>query len=471
GFGYVFSYTISNPLLRLKREVSRASEKDFKYRIEDYSRDEIGQLARAFNALIKRIKGSRQKMHEKIEAQTREIEEQKQELENQQKAILNVLEDVSEEKDKAAQQKDKIEAILYSIGDGVFVIDKDYKITIFNDVAAKISGYSAKEAIGEKYDQILKFVDEKEEKDKKEFIKTPIKKGDVEDMGRDTVLITKNGHRIPVADSAAPLKDKDGNILGCVVVFRDVTKERQIDKAKTEFVSLASHQLRTPLSSINWYAEMLLDGDAGKLNEEQMQFLKEIYKGNQRMVNLVNALLNVSRIELGKLAVDPKPLDFSEIAQSVLKELKPSIEKKKLQVDTNFGRNIPKIQADPKLVRIVFQNLLSNAVKYTPEKGKVGLKLKKLKNYLKIEVSDTGYGIPKEQHDKIFTKMFRADNVKEKDAEGNGLGLYIVKSITNQAGGEIWFKSEKDQGTTFHVKFPLEGMSKKEGSRTLNEIK
>lgn len=471
GFGYVFSYTISRPLLGLKREVERASEKDFKHRIESYSRDEIGKLAQAFNDLIKRIKGSRKEMNERIEEQTKEIEKKKQELEDQQRAILNVLEDVSEEKDKAAEQKDKMEAILYSIGDGVFVIDKDYKITMFNNMAAEISGYSAKEAIGKKFDEVLKFVDEKEEKNKHGFINKPMETGEIQEMGKDTVLITKDGQRIPVADSAAPLKDKDGKIRGCVVVFRDVTKERQIDKAKTEFVSLASHQLRTPLSSINWYAEMLLDGDAGDITDEQKEFLKEIYKGNQRMVNLVNALLNVSRIELGKLSVEPEPIDFKGMAQSVLKELRPVIEEKKLKVSTDCSKNLPKIKADPKLVRIIFQNLLSNAVKYTPEEGGVGLKIKKLKEHLKIEVSDSGYGIPKDQHDKIFTKMFRADNVKEKDAEGTGLGLYIVKSIIGQAGGEIWFKSQKNKGTTFHIKFPLKGMSKREGSRTLNEIK
>ncbi len=303
--------------------------------------------------------------------------------------------------------------------------------------------------------------------------------GEIKEMANHTVLIKKDGSKVAVADSAAPLKDKNGEVIGCVVVFRDVTKERSIDKAKTEFVSLASHQLRTPLSSINWYTEMLLAGDAGKINKEQKNYLEEVYKGNKRMVDLVNALLNVSRLELGTFAIEPEPTDVVKLAQSVADEQKPQILEKKIKLNQKYVDNLPLLNADPKLLRIVFQNLLSNAVKYTPEKGIINIDLHLVKqgepldtrkaneDSIAVTVSDTGYGIPKSQQDKIFSKLFRADNVREKDTEGTGLGLYIVKSIVDHSGGKIWFESTENEGTTFYITLPLSGMKKKEGTKAL----
>jgi PAS domain S-box-containing protein len=252
----------------------------------------------------------------------------------------------------------------------------------------------------------------------------------------------------------------------------DVTKEKEIDKAKSEFVSLASHQLRTPLSAINWYTEMLLAGDAGKINTEQKEYLEAIYTGNQRMVDLVNALLNVSRLELGTFLIEAQPTDVVALAKSVLDELRPKYTEKQ-QVVEAVHDEIPLYSADPKLLRMVLQNLLTNAVKYTPEKGHVSLQLRIVKkgatvatvparqDSLAIIVADTGYGIPKSQQEKIFSKMFRADNAREKEAEGSGLGLYIVKSVADQSGGQVWFTSEENKGTTFYILLPLSGMQKK----------
>jgi signal transduction histidine kinase len=214
---------------------------------------------------------------------------------------------------------------------------------------------------------------------------------------------------------------------------------------------------------------MLLAGDAGKLSKDQISFVQEISKGNKRMVDLVNSLLDVSRLELGTFAVEPELMQVCDSAKSVIKELKPDIEKKKLKLNFECRETIPKINADPKLVRIIFQNLLSNAVKYTPEKGNIILNISKNKRYIIIKVEDDGMGIPKAQQDKLFEKLFRADNVKSTDTEGTGLGLYLVKQILDSSGGSISFKSEENKGTKFTVRLPLGGMKKKEGTKTLGE--
>lgn len=468
---------ITKPILLLKENAQKFIKGDLDVDFTISSKDEIGDLSSSFNQAVVVIKNSQSVIDQKVKEQTQEIIKNQDDLENQRKAILNILEDVEDEKNLTEQEKDKIETILQSIGDAVFVVDADLRILLVNPVTIDISGFSAAELMGKKYSDVLKFVYEKENPNEKEekvndkFIKNAITTGQVQEMSNHTILITKNGKRIPVADSAAPLKDNQGNIIGCVVVFRDVSREYAIDKAKTEFVSLASHQLRTPLSAINWYAEMLINGDVGKLTKDQENYLQEIYKGNQRMVNLVNALLDVSRIELGTFAVEPEEIDLAEKAAEIVDEMKHQAQEKKIELREEYDSSLPKIMADVKLYQIVIQNLVSNAVKYTPENGKVSLTISKKDPNVLIEVKDTGYGIPKSQQGHMFEKLFRADNVREKDTEGTGLGLYIVKAIVEQSGGKIWFDSEENKGTSFYVEIPLKGMQKKEGTKALEDIK
>ncbi|MEE8131683.1 MAG: PAS domain S-box protein [Candidatus Paceibacterota bacterium] len=384
----------------------------------------------------------------------------KKDLEESGRVTKSLLRDV-------ASEKEKMSTILESIGDGVFVVDRNLNIIIFNSASAQLSGFSEKEAIGQPYRKILNFVYEKDEKINDKFIKEVFRTRKIQIMNDKTNLIRKDGSKIAVSDSAAPLVDSNNDIIGAVVVFRDVTKERAVDRAKTEFVSLASHQLRTPLSAIGWNIELLLTDQVEGVSHEQIESLQEIQKANKRMVALVDALLNTSRIDMGTLIIDLEPVDFIEIANSVLEELKPTIETKQISIEKSYGNNIPKINADPKLSRIILQNFLSNAVKYTPEKGKINITIEKREGDLYVAVADTGYGIPKSQQGKIFSKLFRADNVQGKDVEGNGLGLYIVKSIIDSSGGKVWFESEENKGTTFHITLPLSGMKKKEGVKRL----
>lgn len=355
------------------------------------------------------------------------------------------------------------------VSDHIVIADTEGKIIFANRSMVEVTGYKREEMIGKKaggkdlwggqmskefYDDMWKTI-----------------KVDKRPFGGQLKNKTREGKEFEVYLVVTPILDERGNIEFFVGVERNITKEKAIDRAKSEFVSLASHQLRTPLSTVSWYAEMLLSGDVGDIQGSQREYLEEIYKGNRRMVELVNALLNVSRLEVGSFSVDPEPTHIIPIAESVLAEIKPIVDKKALVVLTEFGKDLPVLNADPKLLRIVFQNLLSNAAKYTPEGGRIGLHvlLDDEKQHILLKVSDTGWGIPKEQREKIFSKLFRADNVKSMDTEGTGLGLYIVKSIVEQAGGTIWFESEMNKGTTFTVTLPLTGMKHQEGTTKLQE--
>jgi PAS domain S-box-containing protein len=346
------------------------------------------------------------------------------------------------------------------------VVDKEGKINYINKSFEEMLGWKSQEIIGKSMVEIVPREDlHGIEVSFKERILTQVLAGQkfVADLTNPFYYLRKDKSRFPVSSIVAPVV-LNKKIVGAVEVFRDITKEKGIDKAKTEFVSLASHQLRTPLSTVNWYSEMLLTGDVGEISTEQKLYLEEIYRGNQRMVDLVNTLLDVSRIELGTFDGESKPTNIVALVESVLDEQKLQIDEKKLKLKCVIADHIPLIQVDPKLIRMVIQNLLSNSVKYTPERGKISilLALDDKKNVI-IKMSDTGYGIPKSQQDKIFTKLFRADNVVGKDTEGTGLGLYIAKSIVDQAGGSLWFESEENKGTTFHVLLPI-GKVKRNGA-------
>ncbi|MES2223775.1 MAG: ATP-binding protein [Patescibacteria group bacterium] len=389
------------------------------------------------------------------------------------RAILNVLEDLEINNAHLEQKTIELElseqnilhtkaisdAILESIGDGLVVVDKEGKITYVNQAFERMVGWNEEEVLGKSIIEVIPRESEKGEiVEFNERILTKVLSGEIviADLTNPFYYIRKDGSRFPTSSIVTPII-LDGEIIGVVETFRDITKEKEIDKAKTEFVSLASHQLRTPLSTINWYTEMLLAGDVGKLNSDQEKYLDEVYRGNQRMVGLVNALLSVSRMDLGTFVLEPEPTDVTALVRGVVNEQKPQIDQKKISLFPLFGTNIPLIQTDPKLLRMVIQNLLSNAIKYTPNKGKIELSLNLVnkKKTLLFKITDTGYGIPKNQQSKIFTKLFRADNVREKDTEGTGLGLYMVKSIIDNSKGKVWFESVEDKGTTFNVELPV----------------
>ena len=376
---------------------------------------------------------------------------------------------VDESQKKLLAVGEKLKNITAAMGEGLIVINPDNKIAFFNEAAQVISGIPIAQALNQEYFKVLKFVSESDNnKRTDDFVKFVFQYNDVKLDSQNVYLLQADGSKTPLAVSAAPLRGQKGEVLGCIVVFRDITQEKEVDKAKTEFVSLASHQLKTPLSAVNWYSEMLTDETAGKLNEQQKDFLREIREGNNRMIKLINGLLNVSRIDMGTLSISPEPVDLKKETDGLLAELQFGIKAKNVKIIKKYDPALSLIDLDLNLIRIVLQNLLSNAIKYSRENGQVIIEIKKLNpKEAYVAVSDDGYGIPKKQQPSIFKKLFRADNVKSMKVEGTGLGLYVAKAVVEAFGGKIDFKSEENKGTTFFFTLPLKGAKKKEGSKGL----
>jgi signal transduction histidine kinase len=270
-----------------------------------------------------------------------------------------------------------------------------------------------------------------------------------------------------------------GNIvLFVVVIWREsivlhhVDEQRKIADAKlVEFISLASHQLKSPPGGIKWNTELLLDPSFSTLTPEQRGLVETIRESASKMVETVNSLLNVSRLDLGTFIVDPKPVDFHELAQGALGDLKPDIQLKHLVITENYDAQIPPIPFDPGLAKIIVENLISNAVKYTPPGGTVGISITCVQNgsHVLIRITDTGYGIPLAQQGRIFEKMFRADNVQEK-MDGTGFGLYLLKSVVELAEGKVCFDSVENKGSTFYVELPVTGMRAHQGTSHLTNV-
>lgn len=385
---------------------------------------------------------------------------------------------------KSEELKAKEEAFLESIGDGLAVIDEDGKIIGMNKAAGELLGITPAECIGKRYDEVFFVKNEKGENislnnQPMQIALTTGKKISTTLSSATTYYyVRKDETQFPAAITVTPVI-LNNKIIGAIDVFRDITKDKDIDQTKSEFVSLASHQLRALPTSMKWFLEMLLSREVGPLNEKQKEYFKEVYQNNQRMIVLIDMLLDVSRIELGVFVVTPKPTDITGLVKEVLKESELPIQAKKLNIKETYAPNLSLVLVDPKLLRIVLQNIILNAVKYTPADGKISIKAslkqkdenvggRKIgENSLVITVSDTGYGIPKNQYDKIFTKFFRADNVREKDQDGTGLGLYLAKLITDSVQYDLWFESELNKGSAFYLAVPIKGRDKKEEAREL----
>lgn len=238
------------------------------------------------------------------------------------------------------------------------------------------------------------------------------------------------------------------NILG--------RKEKvSIENISSDFVSLASHQLRTPLSAIKWDTEILLSGKPGQMTPKQLDYLHQIYRSTERAISLVNDLLDVSRIQEGAIHLELRPTRVEDVVEETVDSFETLI--KAGNINVNFqviNGPVPKVETDEEKLKRIMMNLLSNAIKYTPAGGKISVAVERFADHLKISVTDSGVGIAREDQEKIFSRFFRSPKILKLAPDGTGLGLFIARSLVEAMGGKIGFLSQEGKGSTFYFILP-----------------
>lgn len=473
-FGIIFIFFISfyffrkinRPLRQMQKGVETLSRGDSKYKSFLKDIDKSEDVGNALNKMAEDLKKYQEILEEskdvleiRVRARTRQLEELADTLEdkvekrtkvlvNSREALLNILEDVENERRVAEEEKNKTLAIIENFADGLLVFNSKDVLILGNAKAEEFLKVKSDKIIGK---QLIDIFNDPKFKS----LISIFKKGNNK-IFKDKLVVKEN---LILEITVVPII-KGKKRTSSFIILHDVTKERLIEKMKTEFVSLAAHQLRTPLSGIKWTLKMFLDKDLGKITKEQEEFLKDTYNSNEKMINLVNDLLNVTKIEEGKYVYKLSPTNIKDLVNSVIRAKRGEAENKGIIFKSKIPTGaVPEIMADPEKMKIVIDNIVSNAVIYTPPKGAVTVSLSVGNKDIRFSVKDTGSGIPKAQQERIFNKFFRGSNAMKIDTEGTGLGLFISKSIVEAHGGKIWFESEENFGTTFYLIVPIKKYS------------
>ncbi|MEK7646992.1 MAG: ATP-binding protein [Patescibacteria group bacterium] len=419
--GIYIARKIARPIALLSHTAQEIAEGDLNARVHIKSGDEIGMLGHSFNGMLDKL---------------------------------------SEANAALVLERNKLGIILDSLPIAVDIVDDQRNILYSNHIFNRLFG----DCVGNKcYLRV---------KDNKQIcLNCPLEEEIKAGKGVRTVEVGGAGGGRVYKISHGVFQDVSRETR-VVEVFLDITKEHEVERMKTEFVSIASHQLRTPLTAIKLFAEMLRGEQSVNLSKSQKEYLENIYRSTERMAQLINELLNVSRLEAGQLVITAKLTQIEDLMEIIIKEHSPLAALKQCAVLFNKPKDrLAPILIDENLFRQIVGNLINNAIIYSDPKKKchVEVSLEKDISDIRVIVADQGVGIPPNERSRIFEKFFRASNAIKTEASGTGLGLYITKTIIDGFGGRIWVESELGKGTTFYVTIPTSGMREKRGEKGLDD--
>jgi PAS domain S-box-containing protein len=348
-------------------------------------------------------------------------------------------------------------AMLEGVGDGVLVTDRHNEITLFNDAAEKMLELDRSQVRGKSLEEFVGLFGGAA----KSWMET-IRSWSVSPEMPDNIemyeerLFLEDGRVLSV--HLSPVRDR-GEFLGTISIFRDITHQVEVDRLKSEFVATVSHELRTPMTPIKGYVEFLLMGGAGQLNEQQLEFVNIIKTNIDRLSILVDDLLDVSRIEAGKVSLTFQPIDIREVIENAVEMIVQlsQEEQRPVTIDMQMPVDLPSIYGDIERVRQIVSNLMDNAYKYSPENSNIVVRVSHERYSIQIDVVDEGIGIFPDEHDKIFERFYRGENHMVMDTPGTGLGLPIVKELVELHNGKIWVTSTgvPGEGSTFSITLPI----------------
>lgn len=377
--------------------------------------------------------------------------------------LYTLISDLAMERGKTERQlreeNSKSQAILQSLGEGVIVFDEQEQIVLFNSAAEQMLKIPSSYVVNQPVDHILSYTLTEEDAQRAERIHDGLSRGlqELAEQARyHSRMIQVPSPQQSILLNAASWLGPANARYGSVVVLRDVTREIESDRAKREFISSVSHELRTPLTSIKGYVDLLLLTSKDEFNATQLQFLSVVKNNANRLMDLINDLLEIGRIDSEKIVLNFEQVNIHDMVQDVLQTLRVLIDRKSMIVETNVDERLPMVTADSRRLSQIVLNLISNALKYTYEEGRIELRaFLNPAGMLQIEVEDNGVGISSEDQKNLFRRFQRFDSPLRDEAGGTGLGLSIAKSFVELHGGEMWVKSEVNQGSTFSFMIPV----------------
>jgi PAS domain S-box-containing protein len=390
------------------------------------------------------------------------------------KIARDITEQGRAERDLRAS-REWLKVALTSIGDAVIAADTEARVTFINPIAQALTGWTEQEALGAPLGSIFHIVNEETRREVESPIDKVLREGNIVGLANHTVLIDKHGKERPIDDSGAPIKDAEGNILGAILVFRDVTQRREADRERTgllaqeqearrfaevtgrlkdEFLATVSHELRTPLTATLGWVTMLR---AGKLDQATAaKALATIDRNIKSQAQLVEDLLDISRIITGKIRIEPRPLYPASLIGAAVDALRPTAELRGIRVRTVLDSSAGPVMADAERLQQVIWNLLANAIKFTPRGGQVTIGLEVAGQSVEIGVTDTGRGITREFLPFVFERFTQADSSFSRAHGGLGMGLAIARSLVELHGGTIQVESAGEgKGASFAVRLPI----------------
>lgn len=345
-------------------------------------------------------------------------------------------------------EEKKLSSVLNSVAEGIVYLDLERRIVLLNPAAQHLLGCS-EDVVGKPVEAVFEA----------EVVEQVFPLTSMSITSRRTrsheVTLVQNESKRALKVVSSPVLFEEGTPIGTVFVLDDVTHEKEIEQMKSDFVALVSHELRTPLTSIYGYTRLILDGKTGGVNEATRDKLVRVERQALRLSHLIADLLDLSRIESGRLELRMEPISVREIAWSRLEDFRSPAEEKNIELSFEAPEDLPPVRGDAERIGQVLTNLLSNAIKFTPPGGKVRVRLRREGNLLSVQVIDTGTGIPPEERHKIFDKFHQVRNIQTRQHGGTGLGLAIAKSIVEAHGGHIWVDSELGKGSDFRFVLPI----------------
>ena len=390
------------------------------------SGDEVGQLGHAFNEMAKKLK-----------QKTDRLKKQKTQA------------------DSLAKELEKFKLAVDGAHDQVVITDDHGTILYANPATERLTGFKVKDILGKKAGSKELWGGHMGDDFYKKLWKTI--KTDKEVFSGAIKNKHKNGAYYETQSTIYPILGPAKKVKFFVALERDVTKEKQIEQAKSEFISTASHQLRTPMTGIKWVAELLLE--EGRLSKQGKEYVGDIKMSVEKLSELVDQLLNISRIEENAVGVTPEPIELISFLSDYIQELGPLLKKKEITLTFEPKPKKVSMTTGKNALRNIIQSIVSNAIEYTPQGGTVRIGVVAAKKGVRIDIEDTGIGIPQKDQKHVFKKFHRADNAALVKTDGTGLGLYIASEAVNLLGGTISFISVEKKGTTFTVELPLKSQA------------